>query len=228
MREMSKKTYLMQTRKPYQQYFFRCKIPKDLDKTFSQKDFTVSLKTNEYKTCKILSMNLHQITLSIFNEVREGYMKDITLEDVKSILRDKVRQTLKHIQLYEWDTNKWSEKELQDRITEIDKKEKKLIERLQNDFKGTTAHLAKEVDKILKDKELKSDKKNFEYRGLISRWTDLQVVRETWKRELLKGERKNDNEYLEELEEKWKLKLFGEHPIPIIESDADEPKNLIW
>jgi len=220
---MSKETYLMQTRKPYQQYHFRCRIPKDLDKTFTQKDFTVSLKCNSYKICKFISMNLYQITQSIFNEVREGYMKDITLEDVKSILRDKVRQTLKHIQLYEWDTNKWSEKELQDRITEIDKKEKKLIERLQNDFKGTTAHLAKEVDKILKDKELKPDKKNFEYRGLISRWTDLQVIRETWKRELLKGERKNDNEYLEELEEKWKLKLFGEHPIPIIESDADEP-----
>ena len=131
----------MQTRKPYQQYFFRCKIPKDLDKTFTQKDFTVSLKTNSYKICKTLSMNLHQITQSIFNEVREGYMKDITLEDVKTILRDKVRQTLKHIQLYEWDTNKWSEKELQDRIDEIDKKEKNLIERLQNDFKGTTAHL---------------------------------------------------------------------------------------
>ena len=75
----------------------------------------------------------------------------------------------------------------------------------------------------MKDKELKPYKKNFEYRGLISRWTDLQVIRETWKRELLKGDRKNDNEYLEELEEKWKLKLFREHPIPIIESDADEP-----
>ena len=195
---MSKETYLMQTRKPYQQYHFRCRIPKDLDKTFTQKDFTVSLKSSSYKVSKIISTNLYQITQSLFNEIREGYMQDITLEDVKIILRDKVRQTLKHINLYEWETNKWSEKELQDRITEIDKKEKKLIERLQNDFKGTTAHLVKEVDKILKNKELKPDKKNFEYRGLISRWTDLQVIRETWKRELLKGERKNDNEYLEE------------------------------
>ena len=143
----------MQRRKPYEQYFFRCKIPKDLDKTFTQKDFTVSLKCNSYKICKFLSMNLYNITQSIFYEVREGYMKDITLEDVKSILKDKVRQTLKHIQLYEWDTNKWSEKELQDRIAEIDKKEKKLLDRLQNDFKGTTAHLAKEVDKNLKEKE---------------------------------------------------------------------------
>ncbi len=115
MRFMSKKTYLMQTRKPYEQYFFRCKIPKDLDKTFTQKDFTVSLKCNSNKICKFISINLYQITQSIFNEVREGYMKDITLEDVKTILRDKVRQTLKHIQLYEWDTNKWSEKELQER-----------------------------------------------------------------------------------------------------------------
>ena len=100
MRFMSKKTYLMQTRKPYEQYFFRCKIPKVLDKTFTQKNFTVSLKCNSFRTCKFISIKLYPIMQSIFNEVREGYMKDITLEDVKSILRDKVRQILKHIQLY--------------------------------------------------------------------------------------------------------------------------------
>ena len=64
-------------------------------------------------------------------------------------------KTLKHINLYEWETNKWGEKKLQDRIIEIDKKEKKLTDRLRYDLKGTTAHLAKEVDKILKDKDLK-------------------------------------------------------------------------
>ena len=95
----------MQTRKHYQQYHFRCRITKDIDKTFTQKDFIVSLKCNSYKIRKFISKTLYQITQSIFNEVREGYMKDITLEDVKSILRDKVRQTLKHIQLYVWDTN---------------------------------------------------------------------------------------------------------------------------
>ena len=67
----------MQRRKPYEQYFFRCIIPKDLDKTFTQKDFTVSLKCNSYKICKFISTNLHQITQSIFNEVREGYIRVI-------------------------------------------------------------------------------------------------------------------------------------------------------
>ena len=68
----------MQTRKPDEQYFFRCKIRKDFDKTFTQKDFTVSLQCNSNKIYKFISMNLYQITQSIFNEVREGYMKDIT------------------------------------------------------------------------------------------------------------------------------------------------------
>ena len=146
--------------------------------------------------------------MGIFMEVREGYMKDITIDDVKEILREKVRQTIKHINLYEWETNKWNEKELQERIDEIDKKENKLKERLQNDFKGTTEHLAKEVDRILKKKELKPDKKNYEYRGLISRWVDLSVIREVWKKDILKGVRKTDEEYFKELEDKWKLGLW--------------------
>ena len=145
---MSNETYLKKF-KHYRQYHFRCRIPKDLNETFPQKEFTVSLKSSSYKICKYLSGNLYGITQSLFDEIREGYMKDITLEDVKSILRDKVRQTLKHIQLYEWDTNKWSDKQLQDRISDIDRKEKDLKERLENDYKGTTEHIAKEVDKIL-------------------------------------------------------------------------------
>ncbi|SVB00688.1 uncharacterized protein METZ01_LOCUS153542 [marine metagenome] len=207
---MVNKTYLKTNKIPYLQYLFRCKIPKDLVKVFSQKQFSISLKSNSYRHSKIISFNLYKTTQFIFDEVRQGFMQDITLDDVKVILRDKVRQTIKHINLYEWETNKWSEKELQKRIDEIDEKENKLRERLQNDFKVTTAHLAKEVDTILKDKDLKPDKKNYEYRGLISRWTDLQVIREGWKRDLLKGVRKKDEEYLEELEDKWKMKLFGE------------------
>ena len=218
-----RRTYLIQKTKPYPQYLFRCKIPKDLVMMFPQKVISLSVKSNSYRHSKIICFNLYKTTQFIFDEVRQGIMQDITLEDVKVILREKVRQTIKHINLYEWETNKWNEKELQERIDEIDDKENKLKERLQNDFKGTTEHLANEVDKILKDKDLKPDNKNYEYRGLISRWTDLQVIRESWKKDLLKGVRKKDDEYLEELEDKWKLKLFGEHPIPIIETDADEP-----
>ena len=212
---MVNRTYLKMNKIPYPQYLFRCKIPKDLLVIFPQKQFSISLKSNSFKHSKIISFNLYKTTQFIFDEVRLGFMQEITLEDVKGILRDKVRQTIKHINLYEWETNKWNEKELQDRIGEIDKKEKKLKDRLHSDFKGTTEHLAKEVEKILNGKNLKPDKKNFEYRGLISRWTDLQVIRESWKRDLLKGVRKEDDEYLKELEEKWKLSLFANGEVQV-------------
>ena len=205
---MSKRTYLIQRTKPYPQYLFRCKIPKDLVRMFPQRVISLSVKSNSYKHSKIICFNLYKTTQFIFDEVRQGIMQDITLEDVKVILRDKVRQTIRHINLYEWETNKWNEKELQKRIDEIDDKGNKLKERLQNDFKGTTEHLAKEVDRILKKKELKPDKKNYEYRGLISRWVDLSVIREVWKKDILKGVRKTDEEYFKELEDKWKLGLW--------------------
>ena len=62
---MSKKTYMMQIRKPYEQYYFRCKIPKNLDKTFTQKDFTVSLKSSSYKVSKIISSNVMDGEVSV-------------------------------------------------------------------------------------------------------------------------------------------------------------------
>ena len=90
--------------------------------------------------------------------------------------------------------------------------------------------ISKEIDKILIKKNLKPDKQNYEYAGLISRWTDLKVLRETWKRDLLNGERKTVNEYEQELEDKWKLDLFIEEKLKesqssiIIENSASEPK----
>jgi len=62
---MSKKTYLMQTRQTYEQYFFRCKIPKNFDKTFTQKDFKVSLKSSSYKVSKIISTNVMDGEVSV-------------------------------------------------------------------------------------------------------------------------------------------------------------------
>ena len=58
--------------------------------------------------------------------MRQGNMRDITIDDVKRILRDKVEQTLKHIHHYHWDTNRFHEEEVQKRIAETLKKEQEL------------------------------------------------------------------------------------------------------
>ena len=227
---MRNRNYLARGTKPYQYYYFHCIIPKDLRGILGKSVIRISLKNSDYCYSKIVSNSLYIIAQNIFEELRAGHMQDITLEDVKDILRQKVKQTIKHINLYQWKTNKWEPLELAKRIEQIDKKEKKLLSRLQTDFIETNEIISKEIDKILIKKNLKPDKQNYEYAGLISRWTDLKVLRETWKRDLLNGERKTVNEYEQELEEKWKLDLFIEEKLKesqssiIIENSASEPK----
>ena len=221
---MHNQNHLAQGTKPYQYFYFHCIIPKDLKGMFRQSQIRISLKNSNYCYSKIVANSLYIIAQNIFENIREGHMQDITLEDVKDILRKKFKQTIKHIDLYEWKTNKWNSNELSDRIAEIDKKEKKLLSRLKNDFIETNEIISKEIDKILIKKNLNPDKQNYEYAGLISRWTDLKVLRETWKRDLLKGERKTVDEYEQALEEKWKLKLFGKEKL---DSQTVEDSNFI-
>ena len=227
---MRNRNYLARGTKPYQYYYFHCIIPKDLRGILGKSQIRISLKNSDYCYSKIVANSLYIIAQNIFEELRAGHMQDITLEDVKDILRQKVKQTIKHIDLYQWKTNKWEPLELAKRIEQIDKKEKKILSRLQTDFIETNEIISKEIDKILIKKNLKPDKQNYEYAGLISRWTDLKVLRETWKRDLLNGERKTVNEYEQELEEKWKLDLFIEEKLKesqssiIIENSASEPK----
>ena len=227
---MRNRNYLARGTKPYQYYYFHCIIPKDLRGILGKSVIRISLKNSDYCYSKIVSNSLYIIAQNIFEELRAGHMQDITLEDVKDILRQKVKQTIKHIDLYQWKTNKWEPLELAKRIEQIDQKEKKILSRLQTDFIETNEIISKEIDKILIKKNLKPDKQNYEYAGLISRWTDLKVLRESWKRDLLNGERKTVNEYEQKLEEMWKLNLFNEEklkdfqPSIIIEDSAPEPK----
>ena len=74
--------HIVRGKKPYQQYQFRCIIPKDLISVLGQNEFRVSLGISLYSHSKIISTNLYNLSQFIFREVREGYMQNITLEDV--------------------------------------------------------------------------------------------------------------------------------------------------
>ena len=76
-------------------------------------------------------------------------MKDITLEDVKNILRVEVRKSLLHIHHYEFGTNVFSKDKLNESRSRVDKEEERLREKLEKDYKGTIDLIEREVDKIL-------------------------------------------------------------------------------
>ena len=156
-------------------------------------------------------------------------MQNITLEDVKNILRIEVRKSLMHIHHYEYGTNVYDDKKLNESISRTDENEEKLRDRLEKDYKGTIELIEREVDKILITQNLEPNKRNVEYKGLVRRWIDLKLIRQNWKRDVLNESGKTDDDFRNELEDKWKLGLWenGEDKklnlSPVIENYAPEP-----
>jgi len=223
---MTRTPHIIRTRKPYQSFLFRCIIPKDLISVFRQVEFRVSLGNSMYSHSKIISTNLYNLCQFIFREVREGYMQNITLEDVKNILRVEVRKSLLHIHHYQYGTNVFSKDKLKYSISRIEENEAKLRDRLENDYKGTIDLIENEIDKILITQNLEPDKKNVEYKGLVRRWIELKLIRQDWKRDLLNDTGKTDEYFQNQIEEKWKLGLWEtgeeERLTPVIENYAPE------
>ena len=226
---MTRTPHIIRTRKPYQTFLFRCIIPKDLISVFRQVEFRVSLGNSMYSHSKIISTNLYNICQFIFREVREGYMKDITLEDVKNILRIEVRKSLLHIHHYEYGTNVYDDNKLNESISRVYEDEERLRDRLQKDYRGTVELIEREIDKILITQNLEPNKKNVEYKGLVRRWIDLKLIRQNWKRDLLGDSGKTDNDFRNEVEDKWRLSLWktGEDKklnlSPVVENYVSEP-----
>jgi integrase len=171
---------------------------------------------------------LYFVAQNIFEELRIGSMKDITLDDVKDILRIEVRKSLLHIHHYQYGTNVFDEVKLNESISKADKEEERLRDKLQKDYKGTIELIENEVDKILMSQELDPNKKNVEYKGLVRRWIELKLMRQDWKKELLNETGKNDIDFKNQIEEKWNLGLWGTGKKvelkPIIENYIPEPK----
>ena len=107
------------------------------------------MKSSLYSQSKIISTNLYKLSQFICREVREGKMKDITLEAVKNILRVKVRKSLLHIHHYEFVTNVFNKDKLNESRSRVNKEEERLREKLEKDYKGTIDLIEREVDKIL-------------------------------------------------------------------------------
>lgn len=225
---MMNQNYICRGKKTYQQYQFRCIIPKDLEDRFSTREFRVSLRSSLYSHCKIISTNLHNISQHLFREFRQGKMKDITLDDVKDILRIEVRKSLLHIHHYELGTNVFSKDKLNESISKTIKEEERLRDRLEKDYKETVELIEREVDKILITQDIEPDNKSIEYKGLVRRWIELKLMRQDWKRDLLNETGKNDEDFKNEIEEKWKLSLWDNVDDviipPIIEGDIPEPQ----
>ena len=105
---MSNQHHLVKGTKPYHYYFFRCILPKDLRSILGKSQIRISLKNSDYCNSKIIAKSLYIVSKNLFDELRLDPMKNITIEDVKDILRIEVRKSLLHIHHYQYGTNVFS------------------------------------------------------------------------------------------------------------------------
>ena len=92
-----KQTHLV-PRKSGNTYFFhfRNRIPKDLIQYFGgRRQFQISLNSVSNKETLLVCHNLKNILENLYNEIRSG-MRDLTLSDIKDILRIEVRKSILH------------------------------------------------------------------------------------------------------------------------------------
>ena len=220
---MSNQNHLVKGTKPYQYYFFRCIIPKDLRSILGKSQIRISLKNSDYCNSKIIAKSLYIVSKNLFDELRLDPMKNITIEDVKDILRIEVRKSLLHIHHYQYGTNVFSKDKLSESISKTIKEEERLRDRLEKDYKDTLGVIEREIDKILITLDLDPNKESVEYKGLVRRWIELKLMRQDWKRDLINESGRNDEDFKKEIEEKWRLSLWDNVDDmilpPIIEGD---------
>ena len=208
-KDMSLQTHLVRSRKPYGQYYYICYIPKDLIEVLGTKVFRVSLKNSQYSHSKRISDKLHNVTQSIFGKIRQGLMRDLTIEDVKNVLRIEVRKSLLHIHHVEYGTNIFDEIKLNESLKKVEVEESKLKNSLSDDYKNVLKKMEREIDQILLSLDLEPDKSKVEYKGLVRKWVELKLMRTNWKRELINQTGKTDEDFRKEVDDKWKMDLFS-------------------
>ena len=77
-------------------FHFRSIIPKDLISYFNEKTvFQISLISVRNGESLLLSLRHNRIVIQLYSDIRSG-MKNLTLEDIKEILRIEVRKSILH------------------------------------------------------------------------------------------------------------------------------------
>ena len=123
-----------------------------------------------------------------------GKESKITLRDIQNILREKVERTILHSRHIVTDTNTFVESEVQKRIKEIDEEEESLKSRIENDYEQVLEHIEKEIDGVLKRKDLSIDRKSLEFKELRKQFLELRLVRNEFKKNFLVNLKRDSQE----------------------------------
>ncbi len=97
------------------------------------------------------------------------------------------------------DTNTFVESEVKKKIDEINDEERLLRTQVEENYEGVLEHIEKEIDGVLKRKDLTIDIKSLEFKELRKQFLELRLLRNNWKKELLEDSSKSVEDFKKEI-----------------------------
>ena len=192
-------------------FHFRSIIPKDLISYFNEKTvFQISLIGVRNCESLLLSLRLKRIVQQIYSDIRSG-MKNLSLEDIKEILRIEVRKSILHSSHISEGHN-----EIYDSMRKIESREKiysreinirKTLLTGSNEVRET---VDKKLQNILESLEITLDKQSLNYKKLRSSFIDLYLLRFKWIKDMMDESGRTDEDFRREVDEKLDMNLFPE------------------
>ena len=191
-------------------FHFRSKIPKDLISYFNEtKQFQISLNNVRNSETLLVSLRLKSIVQQLYSDIRSG-MENLTLEDIKEILRIEVRKSILYSHQVNEETNKHSERGVLKGVEYVLDLEQKLQEKVSNNLGGYRNEVEVKLEGILKSLGITVDKGSVDFKKLRNRFIDLYLMRTSWIKDLVNSSGRSDNDFKREVDEKLNLNLFPE------------------
>lgn len=192
-------------------FHFRSKIPKDLISHFNERNqFQISLNDVKNGETLLLSLRLNTIVQQLYSDIRSG-MKNLTLEDIKEILRIEVRKSILHSGHVSGGHNEiYDSMRKVKSLEKVYSKEINIRKSLLTEPNEVRESVDKKLHTILESLEITLDKQSLNYKKLRSSFIDLYLLRFKWIKDMMDESGRTDDDFRMEVDEKLKMNLFPE------------------
>lgn len=168
-------------------YFFRSYIPQNLTKYFDgRQEFRLSLGCKSKIRSRLASNHLSDIVRELYNSIQSGD-SDMTLEEIKHILRIELEKSFRYIKHIQLRTNRYNAERVQAAIADLEAKKSSRLDYYANKSEQTEERIEEKLSKYEQRFGQQWDRESLEYLQLKEQLKELYLKRLDWAIDLLEG-----------------------------------------
>ena len=137
-------------------------------------------------------------------------MRDLTLDDIKEILRVEVTKSILYSQQINEQTNKHTDSGIMTGLQYVMDLEKKIQNRVDTDLKGYRTEVEDKLEGILKSLDIKIERGPVDFRKLRNRFIELYLMRTSWMKDLLKDNGRTEEDWKKQVDDKFGMGLYSD------------------